>query len=125
MVNTRLVRDLMARGLWSVDMKNAILAADGSVQNIPEIPDDLKALYKTAWELSMKTVIDMAADRGAFVCQTQSTNLFVASPNFKTLSSMHFYAWKRGLKTGQYYLRSKPAARAIQVTVPDCLACSA
>lgn len=119
------MRDLLERGLWTTELKNAILAADGSIQNIREVPDDLKALYKTAWELSMKTVIDMAADRGAFVCQTQSTNLFVASPNFKTLSSMHFYAWKRGLKTGQYYLRSKPAARAIQVTVPDCLACSA
>lgn len=123
-VNTHLVRDLVGRGLWSVDTKNAILAADGSVQGIPEIPDDLKALYKTAWELSMKTVIDMAADRGAFVCQTQSLNLFVASPDFKKLSSMHFYAWKKGLKTGQYYLRSKPAARAIQVTVPECVACS-
>lgn len=123
-VNKHLVRDLMARGLWNTDMKNAILANDGSVQRIPGVPDDLKALYKTAWELSMKTLIDMAADRGAFVCQTQSLNMFVAEPAFRKLSSMHFYAWKRGLKTGMYYLRSKPAAHAIRVTVPDCLACS-
>lgn len=127
MVNKHLVADLLARGLWTPALKNKIVAADGSVQGIPEIPDDLKRLYKTAWELSMKAVIDMAADRGAYVCQTQSMNLFVAEPTFKKLSSMHFYAWKRGLKTGQYYLRSKPAARAQQVTLApaECLACSA
>jgi ribonucleotide reductase alpha subunit len=124
-VNRYLVADLLERGLWSKDTKSAILAQDGSVQAVPGVPDDLKALYRTAWELSMKAVIDMAADRGAYVCQTQSMNLFVAEPTFKKLSSMHFYAWRRGLKTGQYYLRSRPAARAVQVTVPDCLACSA
>lgn len=125
-INRHLVRDLMARGLWSTAVKDAILAADGSIQGIHVIPDDLKALYKTAWELSMKTLIDMAADRGAFVCQTQSLNLFVPDPSYKKLTSMHFYAWRKGLKTGQYYLRSKPAARAIQVTIapPDCAACS-
>lgn len=124
-VNKHLVRDLMTLGLWDVDMKNQVLARDGSVQSIPAVPDDLKKLYKTAWELSMKTLIDMAADRGAFVCQTQSMNLFVAEPTFKKLSSMHFYAWKKGLKTGMYYLRTKPAARAVPVTLaPDCIACS-
>lgn len=126
-VNKYLVRDLLERGLWTPALKNAILANDGSVQGLAGVPEDLQALYKTAWELSMKTVIDMAADRGAYVCQTQSLNLFVADPAFKKLSSMHFYAWKKGLKTGMYYLRSKPAARAIRVTVaPDagCLACS-
>jgi len=124
-VNLALVKDLMARGLWNKDTKDAILANDGSVQGLSQIPADLQRLYKTAWELSMKTVIDMAADRGPFVCQSQSTNLFVAEPTFKKLSSMHFYAWKRGLKTGVYYLRAKPAARAVQITVAPCLACSA
>ncbi len=116
-VNKHLVRALLARGLWTPAMKNAIIEHDGSVQNIPGVPEDIKALYKTAWDLSMKHVIDMAADRGAFICQTQSMNLFVAQPTYKKLSSMHFYAWKRGLKTGMYYLRSRPAAKAIQVTV--------
>lgn len=116
-VNRWLVDDLMERGLWSREVKDAILARGGSVQGVPQIPEDLQRLYKTAWELSMKTVIDMAADRGAFVCQSQSTNLFVAEPTFKKLSSMHFYAWKRGLKTGVYYLRSRPAAQAVQVTL--------
>lgn len=123
-VNKYLVRDLIGRGLWTKDLKNAILARDGSVQEVPGMPDDLKTLYKTAWELSMKAVIDMAADRGAYVCQTQSLNLFVGEPTFKKLSSMHFYGWKKGLKTLVYYLRTRPAARAVQVTVPDCLACS-
>ena len=125
-VNRYLVRDLIERGLWSRGMKDAILTNDGSVQAIPGIPAELKALYKTVWEMSMKTLIDMAADRGAYVCQTQSLNMFVADPTYKKMTSMHFYAWRKGLKTGQYYLRSKPAARAIQVTVapPDCTACS-
>lgn len=125
MVNKHLVKDLAARGLWTTAVKNAIVARDGSVQGLAEVPEDLQKLYKTAWELSMKTLIDMAADRGAYVCQSQSLNMFVAEPNFKKLSSMHFYAWKKGLKTGMYYLRSKPAARAVQITVPaECLACS-
>lgn len=125
-VNRYLVRDLIKLGLWGTSMKNQILAREGSIQDITTIPDDVKKMYKTAWELSMKTLIDMAADRGAFVCQTQSMNLFVAEPTFKKLSSMHFYAWKKGLKTGIYYLRAKPAAKAVQVTVaPDCLSCSA
>lgn len=124
-VNKYLVRDLTTLGLWP-KLKNAILANDGSVQDIPEIPADLKKLYKTAWELSMRTVIDMAADRGAYVCQSQSMNLFVAEPTFKKLTSMHFHAWRKGLKTMVYYLRSKPAARAVQVTVePACESCTA
>lgn len=126
MVNKHLVKDLVARGLWTTEVKNAIVARDGSVQGLAAIPEDIQQLYKTAWELSMKTLIDMAADRGAYVCQSQSLNMFVAEPNFKKLSSMHFYAWKKGLKTGMYYLRSKPAARAVQITVApaECVACS-
>ena len=123
-VNKHLVRDLMARGLWTPATKNAILANEGSVQHVPGLPDDVRRLYRTAWELSMKAVIDMAADRGAFVCQSQSMNVFVAEPTFKKLSSMFFHAWKRGLKTCAYYLRSRPAAKAVQVTVRDCVACS-
>lgn len=124
-INKHLVNELMGRGLWTKELKDAILARDGSVQGIPEVPDDVQRLYKTAWELSMKSVIDMAADRGAYVCQSQSMNLFVAEPTYKKLSSMHFYAWKKGLKTGVYYLRTRPAAKAVQVTVaPACLACS-
>jgi ribonucleoside-diphosphate reductase alpha chain len=90
---------------------------NGSIQNIKEIPDDLKNLYKTVWEISQKAVIDMAADRGAFICQSQSMNLFIANPTISKISSMHFYAWKKGLKTGMYYLRSKAAVDAIKFTV--------
>ena len=116
-INTRLVRDMLARGLWNTDVKDAIVAANGSVQGVPQVPDDLKRLYKTAWELSMKTLIDMAADRGPYVCQSQSMNLFVASPNFRKLTSMAFHGWRRGLKTGSYYMRTRAAAKAVQVTV--------
>lgn len=124
-LNTRLVRDLLARGLWTTDLKNRIVAADGSLAAIAEVPPDLKDLYKTVWDLSQKAIIDLAADRGPYVCQSQSMNLFVAEPTFARLSSMHFYSWEAGLKTGCYYLRTKPAARAAQVTVPaECLACS-
>jgi ribonucleoside-diphosphate reductase alpha subunit len=99
-LNVRLVRDLLARGLWTTELKNRIVAADGSLAGLAEVPADLKDLYKTAWDLSQKTLIDLAADRGAYVCQSQSMNLFVAEPTFARLSSMHFYSWKRGLKTG-------------------------
>lgn len=99
-LNVRLVRDLLARGLWTTDLKNRIVAADGSLADLPEIPADLRELYKTVWDLSQKTLIDLAADRGPYVCQSQSMNLFVAEPTFARLSSMHFYSWKRGLKTG-------------------------
>ena len=125
-VNNYLVRDLIARGTWSEAMKNQIIANGGSVQRVIGIHPELKAIYKTAWELSMKTVIDLAADRGPFVDQTQSMNLFVAAPSMKSMTSMLFYAWKTGLKTLMYYRRSKPAANAIAVTVgEECLACSA
>jgi ribonucleoside-diphosphate reductase alpha chain len=126
-LNKYLVDDLMARDLWTPAVRDAIVANDGSVQDVAGIPADVKALYKTCWELSQKVLIDMAADRGAFVCQSQSLNLFVASPSFVKLSSMHFYAWRAGLKSSNYYLRVKPAAKAVQITVPseECVACSA
>ncbi|WP_162343308.1 ribonucleoside-diphosphate reductase subunit alpha [Cyclobacterium salsum] len=116
-VNKHLMRDLIRLGLWNDNMKNKLIGANGSVQNIPEIPQNLKDLYKTVWEISQKVIIDMAADRGAYVCQSQSMNLFLQEPNFGKLTSMHFYAWKKGLKTGIYYLRSKAASSAIQFTV--------
>ena len=122
-INTHLVRHLIERGTWSVDMKNKIVANGGSVQNVIGIHPTIKDVYKTAWEMSMRTIIDMAADRGAFVCQSQSLNCFVAEPTIKNLSSMHFHAWKSGLKTGCYYLRTKAASSAIKVTT-DCIACS-
>jgi ribonucleotide reductase alpha subunit len=124
-VNSYLVRELIARGTWSESLKNQIVANGGSIQRVIGIHPDVKAVYKTAWELSMKSVIDMAADRGAFVDQTQSMNLFLSSPTLKSVTSMLFYAWKKGLKTMLYYLRSKPSANAIQVTVDECIACSA
>ena len=124
-VNSYLVRDLIERGTWSEAMKNKIIANNGSVQRVIGIPPELKAVYKTAWEISMKTVIDLAADRAPFVDQTQSMNLFLASPSLKSVSSMLFYAWKRNLKTIMYYLRSQPSANAIAVTVEECLVCSA
>merc|ERR1711935_1051056 len=98
-------------------MGNQIIAHNGSVQNIPEIPNDLKLLYRTSWEIKQRSLIDMAADRGAFIDQSQSFNVFVQDPNYGKLSSMHFYGWKKGLKTGMYYLRSKAAADAIKFTV--------
>ena len=124
-VNSYLVRDLIERGTWSEAMKNKIIANNGSVQRVIGIPPELKAVYKTAWEISMKTVIDLAADRAPFVDQTQSMNLFLASPSLKSVSSMLFYGWKRNLKTIMYYLRSQPSANAIAVTVDECLVCSA
>ena len=116
-VNKHLLRDLVKLGLWNDDLKNKVIAANGSIQHIDEIPDNLKSLYKTAWEMSQKAIIDMSADRGAFICQSQSLNLFMENPNFAKLTSMHFYGWERGLKTGMYYLRTKAATSAIQFTV--------
>jgi ribonucleoside-diphosphate reductase alpha subunit len=116
-VNKHLLRDLIGLELWDEDMKHQLMAANGSVQNIEGIPQDLKDLYKTVWEISQKTIIDMSADRGAFICQSQSMNLFLQDPNFGKLSSMHFYAWQSGLKTGMYYLRSKAATDPIKFTV--------
>ena len=126
-VNKHLVRTLEAHGLWTEEVRTAIVAGNGSVQHVDAIPDDVKALFKTAWELKMRTLIDLAADRAPFIDQSQSLNLFVAEPSHRKLSSMHFYAWRKGLKTGMYYLRTKPSAGAVKVTVPvaDCLMCSA
>jgi len=116
-VNQHLLRDLTELDIWSEDLKNEIISANGSIQNISIIPDHIKALYKTVWEISQKTVLKQAADRGAFIDQSQSLNVHIADPNFGKMSSMHFYGWKLGLKTGMYYLRTKPAAQAIQFTV--------
>jgi ribonucleoside-diphosphate reductase alpha chain len=116
-VNKHLLVDLVKLGLWNEDVKNAIMANNGSIQSIEGIPDNIKELYKTVWEMSMRDIIDMAADRGMFIDQSQSLNLFVESPNMGKLTSMHFYAWKKGLKTGMYYLRTKAASAAIKFTV--------
>lgn len=116
-VNPHLLKELVEMGLWSKNMKNRILANGGSVAGIQEIPEKMRDIYKTVWELKMRTLIDMAADRGAFIDQSQSLNLFVAAPTTQKLTSMHFYSWKQGLKTGCYYLRTRPAADAIQFTV--------
>ena len=116
-VNQHLLKDLVELGIWSDDLKNEIISANGSIQAIPNIPDNIKKLYKTVWEISQKNVIRQAADRGAFIDQSQSLNIHIAEPNFGKMSSMHFYGWESGLKTGMYYLRTKPAAQAIQFTV--------
>ncbi|MDR6193392.1 ribonucleoside-diphosphate reductase subunit alpha [Siphonobacter sp. SORGH_AS_0500] len=116
-VNKYLLRDLVKMGLWNETMKNKLIAANGSVQNIAEIPANLKELYKTVWEIKQKTIIDMSADRGAFICQSQSLNIHMTDANFGKITSMHFHAWERGLKTGMYYLRTKAAADAIKFTV--------
>ena len=122
-VNKHLLRDLVKLGIWNESLKNKIIAANGSVQNIAEIPANIKELYKTVWEIKQRTIIDMAADRGAFIDQSQSLNLFIQDANFAKMSSAHFYAWKKGLKTGMYYLRTKAAADAIKFTVDqDALA---
>lgn len=118
-VNKYLLKDLVDLGLWNEKMKNAIMAHNGSIQKIPEIPDNLKALYKTVYEIRQRDLIDMAADRGAFIDQSQSLNLFIEEPNFNKITSMHFYAWEKGLKTGMYYLRTKPASDPIKFTVDN------
>jgi len=116
-VNKHLLKDLVKEGLWNKEMRSKLMASNGSVQNIPEIPAHLKALYKTAWEISQKSIVDLAADRGAYICQSQSLNIFMENANFGKLTSMHFYGWKQGLKTGMYYLRTKAATDAIKFTV--------
>ena len=122
-VNKHLLRDLVKLGIWNDGLKNKIIAANGSVQGIAEIPANIKELYKTVWEIKQRTIIDMAADRGAFIDQSQSLNLFIQDANFAKMSSAHFYSWKKGLKTGMYYLRTKAAADAIKFTVDqDALA---
>ena len=116
-VNKHLLKDLIKLNLWDDKMKNRLIEMNGSVQNINNIPQNIKDLYKTAWEIKGKTLIDMSADRGAYICQSQSLNIFMPEANFGKLTSMHFYAWNKGLKTGMYYLRTKSAANAIQFTV--------
>jgi ribonucleotide reductase alpha subunit len=145
LVNRYLVKELSKRNLWNKEMRDNIILENGSVQNIHNFPEDLKEIYKTVWETSQKTVIDMAADRAPFIDQTQSMNLWLSNPTFGKVNSMHMYAWKKGLKTGMYYLRSRSAVDAVKVTVSsekvareniinssqnnidpeDCLTCSA
>jgi ribonucleoside-diphosphate reductase alpha subunit len=115
--NKHLMRDLISLGLWSETMRQKLISTNGSVQTIAEIPQNIKDIYKTVWEISQKSIIDMSADRGAFICQSQSLNIHLTNPNFGKLTSMHFYAWKKGLKTGMYYLRSTAAADAIKFTL--------
>lgn len=116
-VNKHLLKDLVDLNLWTDDMKNHIMSHNGSIQKINSIPDEIKAIYKTVWEIKQRAIIDMAADRGAYICQSQSLNLFVDAPTAGKLTSMHFYGWKKGLKTGMYYLRTKAASQAVQFTV--------
>jgi len=116
-VNKHLMKDLTTIGMWSDEVKNNIIENKGSVQQISNLPDNLKEKYKTVWEMSMKDIIDMAADRGAFICQSQSLNLWVEDPTYKILTSMHFYSWRKGLKTGIYYLRRKPKHQPQQFTI--------
>jgi ribonucleoside-diphosphate reductase alpha chain len=116
-VNKHLLKDLVELNLWNDEMKNQIIASNGSIQNIDAIPEQIKDIYKTVWEIKQRSLIDMSADRGAYICQSQSLNLFVDAPTTSKLTSMHFYAWKKGLKTGMYYLRTKAASQAVQFTV--------
>lgn len=116
-VNKYLLKDLVKEGLWNDSMKNKLMAHNGSVQKIDEVPSHLRELYKTAWEIKQKTIVDMAADRGAYICQSQSLNIFMDNANYGKLTSMHFYAWKKGLKTGMYYLRTQAAVDAVKITV--------
>jgi len=117
-VNKHLLKDLVELGLWNEELKNELIAANGSIQQL-DLPQNIKDLYKTAWEISQKSIIEMSADRGAYICQSQSLNVFMNDVNFGKLTSMHFYAWKKGLKTGMYYLRTKSAADAIKFTVDN------
>ena len=121
-LNPHLQRELQSLGLWSRETRDAILAAGGSVQGVSQLPPWLRAVFKTAWEMSQRTLIDLAAERGPFICQSQSLNLFLKEPTFAQLTSMHFHAWHRGLKTGMYYLRSQPATEAIQFTLGSAAA---
>ena len=119
-VNKHLMRDLQKLDLWSEFMKQQIISQNGSIQGIDQIPESIQKLYKTSWEIKQKTLIDMAAARGAFICQSQSLNLFIADPNYAKLTSMHFYGWKKGLKTGVYYLRTRAPVMAQKFTIdPD------
>jgi ribonucleoside-diphosphate reductase alpha chain len=115
--NKHLMKDLISLGMWSENMRQKLISTNGSVQAIAEIPQNIKDIYKTVWEISQKAIIDMSADRGAFICQSQSLNIHLTDANFGKLTSMHFYAWKKGLKTGMYYLRTNAAADAIKFTL--------
>ncbi|GAG33748.1 unnamed protein product, partial [marine sediment metagenome] len=116
-INKHLMSDLEDLGIWDQDMKDKIIYHRGSVQNITEIPLVLRNIYKTAWELKQKSIIDQAIDRGRFICQSQSLNIFCETPNYELLTKIHFYGWKKGLKTGSYYIRSKPSMSAQQFTI--------
>lgn len=127
-INKYLLKDLNDLGIWNSELKNKILIDEGSIQKIKEIPETIRNIYKTVWDIKQRCLIDMSADRAKFICQSQSLNLFLASPNLSQISSMHFYAWKQGLKTGMYYLRTKPASSAQKFTIEpesSCEACSA
>ncbi len=117
MVNKYLIKEFTSLGLWNEDLKNNIIANKGSIQHIEGISDELKEKYKIVWEMKMRDIIDMSADRGAFICQSQSLNLWCEEPSYSTLTSMHFYAWQKGLKTGMYYLRRKPRHQPQQFTL--------
>jgi len=116
-VNQNLLKKLVELGIWSEDIKLQMIASMGSIQNIECIPDHVKQVYRTVWEISQKSIIEMAADRGPYICQSQSLNIHIAKPNLRAMSSMHFTGWSLGLKTGMYYLRTRPAVNAIQFTV--------
>jgi ribonucleoside-diphosphate reductase subunit M1 len=116
-VNKHLLRELTSMGIWTDSVRNRIIADHGSVQNVSEIPKAIRDVYKTVWEIPQRIILDMAADRAPYICQSQSLNIHIAEPNSSKLTSMHFYAWKKGLKTGMYYLRTRPKADAIQFTV--------
>ena len=108
-------------GKWNKTMKDTIMLHEGSVQNIPDIPDEMKAIYKTVWEIKQKALIDLSIQRGPYICQSQSLNIFMEEPDFKKLSSMHFYGWSNGLKTGSYYLRTRPRVKSQQFTIDPTL----
>jgi ribonucleoside-diphosphate reductase subunit M1 len=116
-VNKHLLRELTSIGIWTQSVRNRIIADNGSIQNVMEIPEEIRQVYKTVWEIPQRTILEMAADRAPFICQSQSLNVHIAEPNSKKLTSMHFFAWKMGLKTGMYYLRTRPKADAIKFTV--------
>jgi ribonucleoside-diphosphate reductase alpha chain len=116
-LNKHLVRAMLQRGLWTPALKDAIIANNGSVTGLKDVPEDIQRVFKTVWEIKQKTLIDMAADRGPYICQSQSLNLFLSDPDYRKLTSMHFYAWRKGLKTGMYYLRTRAAATAQKFTV--------
>jgi ribonucleoside-diphosphate reductase alpha chain len=131
-INKYLISELVDLGIWNPELRTAIITNNGSILGVKGVPSDIQERYRTAWEIPMKTLINMSADRAPFVCQSQSLNLFVADPSYSRLSSMHLYAWEKGLKTGCYYLRTKAVASAQKFTVepearsqPDCLTCSA